>query len=224
MFAGAIKCALRRRAVRAWWLSLVVAAAGCDGENAGSGGTASGGAGESVESVALDGPFVEGARLTFSEVRSIRHPFGDVSGVAVGGDGDVYVGDRQAHVVWQFDSTGVLVDSIGAEGDGPGDFQCISSVQFVGNRLLVFDGCLRRLTSFDGNDPGNIRTTTFRTPQGPNFAWIGGNGQVVAGALAAYKAGSNVPTDSITVHLVSKEESSSRRGATPCSPFHGTNA
>lgn len=172
----------------------MVAAAGCDGE-AGSGGTSLGGAGR---------PFVEGARLTFSEVRDIRHPFGEVAGVAVGSDGAVYVGDRQALVVWQFDSTGVLVDSIGAEGDGPGDFKNIGSLQFVGDRLLVFDGSLRRLTSFDANDPDEVRTTTFRTPRSPSFAWVGGDGRVVAGAASAVAVGRDAPTDSMTVHLVSE--------------------
>lgn len=183
-----------RRAVSAWWLIPLVATAGCDGE-ARSGGPAFGGA----------GPFVEGARLTFSEVRDIRHSFGRVAGVAVGSDGAVYVGDRQALVVWQFDSTGRLVDSIGAEGDGPGDFRNIGSLQFVGNRLLVFDGSLRRLTSFDAKDPGKVRTTTFRTPRSPAFAWAGDDGQVVAGAASAFAPGRDAPTDSTTIHLVSEE-------------------
>lgn len=152
----------------------------------------------------MDRPFVEGARLTFSEVWSIRHPFGKIAGVAVGGDGAVYVGDRQALVVWQFDSTGVLVDSIGAEGDGPGDFKNIGSLQFVGDRLLVFDGSLRRLTSFDAKDPEEVRTTTFRTPRSPGFAWVGGDGRVVAGATSAVAVGRDAPTDSMTVHLVSE--------------------
>lgn len=147
-------------------------------------------------------PFVEGARLTFSEVRDIRHPFGKIAGVAVGRDGSVYVGDRQALVVWQFDSTGVLVDSIGAEGDGPGDFRNIGSLQFVGDRLLVFG--FRRLTSFDAKDPKEVRTTTFRTPRSPGFAWVGDDGRVVAGAASAVALGRDAPTDSTTVHLVSE--------------------
>ena len=147
-------------------------------------------------------PFVEGAQLTFSEVRSIRHPFGRIAGVAVGGDGAVYVGDDQARMVWQFDSTGVLIDSIGAEGDGPGDFRNITSVQFVGNRLLVFDGSLQRLTSFDGRDPGKIRTTMFRILRGPAFAWATDDGQVVAGARSSLAVGQDTPMDSTTVHLV----------------------
>ena len=194
--------ARRRRAVPVWWL-ILVAAAGCDGKPR-SGGAGSGGAVESGESVALGTPFVEGAQLTFSEVRSIRHPFGSIAGVAVGDDGAVYVGDRQALMVWQFDSTGVLVDSIGAEGDGPGDFRNIASVQFVGNRLFVFDGSLDRLTSFDGKDPGKIRTTTFRIRRGPAFAWAMDDGRVVAGARSSLAVGQDTPTDSTTVHLVSE--------------------
>lgn len=192
--------ALRRRAVPAWWL-IAVAAAGCDGDS-GSVGSVLDGAVEPGESAAL--AFVEGARLTFSEVRSIRHFFGKVAGVAVGGDGAVYVGDRQALAVWHFDSTGVLVDSIGAEGDGPGDFRNIAGVQFVGDRLLVFDPSLRRLTSFDGKDPGKIRTTTFPTLRSPVLAWAGNDGQVAAAAQSAVAVGRDVPTDSITVHLVSE--------------------
>ena len=149
--------------------------------------------------------FVEGAQLTFSEVRSIRHPFGRIAGVAVGGDGAVYVGDNQALMVWQFDSTGVLVDSIGAMGDGPGDFVNITSVSVVGDRLLVFDGSLYRLTSFDGKDPGKIRTTTFRIRRGPAFAWGMDDGRVVAGARSSLTVGQDTPTDSTTVHLVSEE-------------------
>ena len=194
--------ARRRRAVPAWWL-ILVGAAGCDGASR-SGGAGSGGAVELGESVALGTPFLEGAKLAFSEIRSIRHPFGRVAGVAVGGDGAVYVGDRQALTVWQFDSAGVLVDSIGAEGDGPGDFRNITSVQFVGDRLLVFDGSLKRLTSFDGKDPGDIRTTTFRVLRGTAFAWAMDDGQVVAGAQSALAVGHDTPTDSTTVHLVSE--------------------
>jgi len=69
------------------------------------------------------------------------------SGVAVDGDGNLYV--AQNHKVQIFDSGGSLVKSWGAYGAGNGQFQYPASVALAGKRLYVADLGNNRVQAFD---------------------------------------------------------------------------
>ena len=56
--------------------------------------------------------------------------FGDARDVAVDAGGRIYVTDGQAASVRVFDTTGVLIRSLGRLGDGPGEFDVPQGVEF----------------------------------------------------------------------------------------------
>lgn len=60
------------------------------------------------------------------------------------------VANRGSHEVLVFDSAGTLVARIGREGDGPGEFQFVTSLaRLPGDSLVVWDSGHRRLSVFD---------------------------------------------------------------------------
>lgn len=65
-------------------------------------------------------------------------------------DENIYIADGQDQVIKVFDSTGSLLRSIGAKGEGPGEFQSIGYLSFLPDgRLLVLDFQARRTSLFD---------------------------------------------------------------------------
>ncbi|NOR15024.1 MAG: 6-bladed beta-propeller [Candidatus Aminicenantes bacterium] len=62
----------------------------------------------------------------------------------------IYIVDGQDQVIKVFDSTGSLLRSFGAKGEGPGEFQSIGYFSFLPDgRLLVMDSRARRTSLFD---------------------------------------------------------------------------
>ena len=101
--------------------------------------------------------------------------FGSIGGlVAIGGDGSIFVGDRQDPKIYAFAPDGELLATIGSVGAGPGEFTAISDIHVgPGDTLYVFDRRLNRISvidpeSFDfaydvavaedsaGNSPGEL--------------------------------------------------------------------
>jgi hypothetical protein len=74
--------------------------------------------------------------------------FAWVSSVAIGPDGNLYVGDLGNYEVRVFDISGALVRTIGREGSGPGEFGAIYSVQWLGDTLAVLDQSNGRIGFF----------------------------------------------------------------------------
>jgi len=60
------------------------------------------------------------------------------------------------------DTTGALVLARGDQGDGPGQFRSVSGLYGGPERIVIWDGRLRRLTSFDGH--GELAGPTLRVP------------------------------------------------------------
>ena len=86
--------------------------------------------------------------------------FGGVSAVALGPGGEVFVGDALNREVRVFGLDGEHLRTFGRHGEGPGEFQSIYSLAWVGDRLLVYDPGLGRIGEFaaEGEWLGQRRT------------------------------------------------------------------
>ncbi len=102
--------------------------------------------------------------------------FGGVSSVALGPDGEVYVADGRNFEVRVFGLDGAHRRTFGREGEGPGEFQALSSLAWAGNMLLTMDPMLGRVGEWSGQGEwlGQRRTRGRRTGwPGPRFYAVG---------------------------------------------------
>lgn len=74
--------------------------------------------------------------------------FGRVVGVALGPDGEVFVADRLNFEVRVFGLDGAHRRSFGRRGEGPGEFETLYSIAWVGDRLLALDYANARISEF----------------------------------------------------------------------------
>ena len=65
--------------------------------------------------------------------------FGSVSSVALGPGGEVFVADLYNREVKVFGLDGIHRRTFGRRGEGPGEFQTLNSLAWVGDRLFSFD-------------------------------------------------------------------------------------
>ena len=79
-----------------------------------------------------------------------RYQFGQVGSVALNGQGNILVVDRQAREVREFTSQGEFVQSVGSPGQGPGEFARGVTDLFVvgGDTILIPDVRNRRVHRF----------------------------------------------------------------------------
>jgi hypothetical protein len=99
--------------------------------------------------------------------------FSDIRGVAVDGQGRVYILDGQEQEVRLFDAGGALVRRIGRNGDGPGEFRGANGVAVDRyDRLWVYDPRARRVSVFDS--AGGLAATHALTIQSYGYVWDGG--------------------------------------------------
>jgi hypothetical protein len=67
----------------------------------------------------------------------------------VNGKGDIYISDRQELVIKKFNSEGQYIQTIGAKGEGPGEFQAMGSMAILPDeRLIILDWRARRTSIF----------------------------------------------------------------------------
>ena len=101
--------------------------------------------------------------------------FGWVSAVALGPDGTVFVADAGNHEIRVFGLDGAHLRTFGREGEGPGEFESIYSIAWVGDRLLAFDPPQGRIGEFSavGEWLGQRRTTGGLTGTGIRFYTVG---------------------------------------------------
>lgn len=91
------------------------------------------------------------------------HPessFFQVVGGAIRGD-TVVIAERSSASIYVFDGSGRLVQRVGRRGEGPGEFQSIRWIQFVGSRLVAYDWDLDRVTTFESSGKV-VRTVRIR--------------------------------------------------------------
>ena len=77
---------------------------------------------------------------------------GQMGSVTVDDQGSVYISDRNRLVIHAYDPEGSHIAEIGGEGDGPGEFRNISSIQAFGDFLHVMDGSSLRISRFQMDD------------------------------------------------------------------------
>jgi hypothetical protein len=102
--------------------------------------------------------------------------FGGVTSVALGPDGDVYVADGRNFEVRVFGPDGAHRRTFGREGEGPGEFQALSSLAWAGDMLLTMDPMLGRVGEWSGEGEwlGQRRTRGLITGwPGPRFYPVG---------------------------------------------------
>lgn len=93
-----------------------------------------------------------------------EYSFGSVGGVAVLGDGTIWVGDSQRHAVLRYGAEGAFLGQIGREGEGPGEFRYPSAMRVVPDgRVFVWDNGLIRVSEFssEGEFLGSFSPPTF---------------------------------------------------------------
>lgn len=86
---------------------------------------------------ALDVDLVVGGAASGDE--GAPDAFGEVTSVAIGPGGRIWVADGLERTLGVFDPDGTFVRSIGRQGEGPGEFSSLYSVAFVGDTVLVLD-------------------------------------------------------------------------------------
>ena len=94
------------------------------------------------------------------------HTFGDVSDASLLPDGRVAVADRQARSITIFDPAGGVSETVGREGEGPGEFLDPIGIAVADGTMFVWDWDQSRVTGFDlaTNEVGTTRLGGFANP------------------------------------------------------------
>jgi len=92
--------------------------------------------------------------------------FSAIRRVSVNRRGSIAVPLPQEFQIRSYDSTGRRTGAIGRKGAGPGEFQDVSAVSWVGDTLFVFDMGLHRVSYFG---PDNRLLRTVAIPRGLNL-------------------------------------------------------
>ncbi len=138
-----------------WGMITLAAACGPDGSPPG------------ATSASADTTHATRVALIGSVDGAAEYLFGDITSVAVGPTGHVYIADRQGSTVRAYSPEGRFVATIGAEGDGPGEFQWPNDLTFdPEGRLWVRD--YQRITVFAARGPGTIVDSMVRTIRLPD--------------------------------------------------------
>lgn len=108
------------------------------------------------------------------------YQFGQIIGVDVDGDGNLYIADAQAQHVRVFDASGAHLRTLGSPGSGPGELGvAMNGVFVVGDEVVVPDLGNARITRFtrDGDLSGSER---LDIAQGVPLRWdIASGGRIV---------------------------------------------
>ena len=79
----------------------------------------------------------QGERLR--NISKTQHGFEYVSGVAVDKDDNIYVSDNGNHCLYKFNKNGELLERVGKNGSGPGEFDSPLGVAVAGDCVFVCD-------------------------------------------------------------------------------------
>lgn len=107
--------------------------------------------------------------------------FGIIRGVAVDGQGDIYVLDASDHSVRRFGPTGQYIAKAGRSGHGPGDLAHPYSLWHDGAHTLYVVDDLNGINVFDTRNGGMVYRTRFAEERWPRSVCEVGGQFVVAG-------------------------------------------
>lgn len=90
-----------------------------------------------------------------------------IPGIEVDNDGGLFISAERYNVreIYFYSPEGELLDTLGAYGDAPGEFQSIENIQLKDSLLYVFDDQLGRVTLF--NTPGHSYQQHFDLQPAP---------------------------------------------------------
>jgi hypothetical protein len=93
------------------------------------------------------------------------HEFFRLEGATFGADGGIVVADRGSAQVRFYDAQGRFTSSVGADGDGPGEFRRLNQVaRYPGDSIIAFDPSVHRGTVISAS--GSVgRVVTFDIPE-----------------------------------------------------------
>lgn len=167
-----------RRGTRTGALLAVIALAACGPDASTPGST----------STSADTTYAIRTALIGSVDGAAEYLFGDITSVAVGPAGHVYIADRQGSTVRAYSPEGLFVALIGGEGDGPGEFQWPNDLAFdPEGRLWVQDG--QRITVFAARAPDAVTDSVVYTIRLPGYGNTGSRRSWTDGTRYYYPGG-----------------------------------
>lgn len=89
--------------------------------------------------------------------------FGQITGVAVDENGNIYISDTMQQTIFKLDSNGDFIQKIGRRGRGPGEFLELGKIFIFDNELLAFNPMQFKVEVFDLE--GKV-IETIPTPRG----------------------------------------------------------
>jgi hypothetical protein len=92
------------------------------------------------------------------------YEFHRIGPIAVNGPGEIFVGDGGSATIRVYDPGGTFVRQFGGGGRGPGEFQSLNTLWFIGDTVVVTDRRLARATLFSA-DGTLLDTWDLRTPE-----------------------------------------------------------
>lgn len=118
---------------------------------------------------------------------ALEFTFGNIRAVGWLPDGRIFVGDEQAHTISIFSAEGEFQESVGGEGEGPGELQWFLTVSpYRGDSLWVYDYAQRAVTIFS---PQMAFARRFRNPVTEGNYWI--SSALADGRFLLYSPGRN---------------------------------
>jgi len=98
--------------------------------------------------------------------------FASIGDVAADADGNIYVAEaRDPTNIYKFDRSGMLVGTVGAMGEGPGEYERPSDIMIDGDSIVVWDNGSDDLTVYesDGTYRRSGMTVSTENPRSPGI-------------------------------------------------------
>jgi hypothetical protein len=131
------------------------------------------------------------------------YEFGQIAGLAVTGDGRIFVFDQQAQQIKVFDQDGLFLNTIGRPGGGPGEIAAGAGPVLLGagDTLFVPDAGNRRVDLFtaDGEDAGSFVLDVLR---GIPLAWAATTDGRLVNHLRPLRTENSSPSDTMDIVVI----------------------
>ena len=124
--------------------------------------------------------------LRIGSLNDAATAFGNIGAVRIGPQNRIYIAEPLQQQLRVFDSTGRPAGVIGRKGRGPGEFESITEMGFLGDTTYVLDALLRRISWFTatGEFIGSLQVTLSPFPRA---LFPDGTGAVFTGSTREQK-------------------------------------